>query len=131
MPEIDRGVGVAYCDYHPARSKTTLIPTFCRHLPHPGGTRQRHRLASFYREYNRHMVHNLMVHEAMPGHYVQLQHSRRFTGSATVIRAALRSGSFVEGWAVYAEQVMAERGYPGKRGIRVPSGCSSSRCSSA
>ena len=27
--------------------------------------------------------------------------------------AALRSGSFVEGWAVYAEQVMAAHAYPG------------------
>jgi uncharacterized protein (DUF885 family) len=60
------------------------------------------------------MVHNLMVHEAMPGHYLQLQHSRRFKGSDTAIRAALRSGSFTEGWAVYAEQFMAEQGYPGE-----------------
>jgi len=59
------------------------------------------------------MVHNLMVHEAMPGHYLQLQHSRRLTGSRTAIRAALRSGSFVEGWAVYAERIMAEQGYRG------------------
>ncbi len=60
------------------------------------------------------MVHNLMVHEAMPGHFLQGQHSRRFSGSATALRAALRSGSFVEGWAVYAEQLMADRGYPGE-----------------
>ena len=60
------------------------------------------------------MVHNLMVHEAMPGHFLQQQHSRRFAGSGTALRAALRSGSFVEGWAVYAEQLMAERGYPGE-----------------
>ena len=59
------------------------------------------------------MVHDLMVHEAMPGHYLQLQHSRRFAGSRTAIRAALWSGSFVEGWAVYAERIMAEQGYPG------------------
>ena len=55
-----------------------------------------------------------MVHEAMPGHYLQRQHSRRFDGSATALRAALRSGSFVEGWAVYAEQLMADHGYPGE-----------------
>jgi len=58
------------------------------------------------------MVQNLMVHEAMPGHYLQLQHSRRFK-SATPLRAALRSGSFVEGWAVYAEELMAVHEYPG------------------
>jgi uncharacterized protein (DUF885 family) len=54
-----------------------------------------------------------MVHEAMPGHALQLQHSRRFTGG-TQVRAAWRSGSFVEGWAVYAEQVMNAHGYPGE-----------------
>jgi uncharacterized protein (DUF885 family) len=112
MPEIDRGVAVAYCD-SPGPLETAPTPTFIAISPTPADWAPA-RVASFYREYNRHMVHNLMVHEAMPGHYVQLQHSRRFTGSATAIRAALRSGSFVEGWAVYAEQVMAERGYPGK-----------------
>ena len=59
------------------------------------------------------MVHNLMVHEAMPGHYLQLQHSRRFTG-ATALRAALWSGPFVEGWAVYAEELMTRHEYPGE-----------------
>jgi uncharacterized protein (DUF885 family) len=112
MPEIDRGVAVAYCD-SPGPLETAPAPTFIAISPTPADWPPA-RVASFYREYNRHMVHNLMVHEAMPGHYVQLQHSRRFTGSATAIRAALRSGSFVEGWAVYAELVMAERGYPGE-----------------
>ncbi len=54
-----------------------------------------------------------MIHEGMPGHVLQLQHSRRFAGD-TRVRAALRSGSFVEGWAVYAEQLMTSRGYPGE-----------------
>jgi uncharacterized protein (DUF885 family) len=120
MPEIDRGVAVAYCD-SPGPLETAPTPTFIAISPAPAGWPPP-RVASFYREYNRHMMHNLMVHEAMPGHYVQLQHSRRFTGSATAIRASLRSGSFVEGWAVYAEQVMAEKGYPGEgdpRAVRV------------
>ena len=111
MPEIDRGVAVAYCD-SPGPLEPTPLATFIAVSPTaadwtPG------RVASFYREYNRHMVQNLMVHEAMPGHYLQLQHSRRFGGSLTAIRAALRSGSFVEGWAVYAERIMAEQDYPG------------------
>jgi uncharacterized protein (DUF885 family) len=120
MPEIDRGVAVAYCD-SPGPLETAPTPTFIAISPTPADWPPA-RVASFYREYNRHMVHNLMVHEAMPGHYVQLQHSRRFTGSATAVRAALRSGAFVEGWAVYAEQVMAERGYLGEgdpRAIRM------------
>ena len=120
MPEIDRGVAVAYCD-SPGPLEPALLPTFIAVSPTPADWTPE-RVASFYREYNRHMVHNLMVHEAMPGHYLQLQHSRRFTGSDTAIRAALRSGSFTEGWAVYAERVMAEQEYPGEgdpRAVRV------------
>jgi uncharacterized protein (DUF885 family) len=112
MPEIDRGIAVAYCD-SPGPLEPRPQPTFIAVSPTPADWTPE-RVASFYREYNRHMVHNLMVHEAMPGHYLQLQHSRRFTGSGTVIRAALRSGSFTEGWAVYTEEVMAEHGYPGE-----------------
>ena len=111
MPEIDRGVAVAYCD-SPGPLETAPLPTFIAVSPTPADW-TRERTASFYREYNRHMVHNLMVHEAMPGHYLQLQHSRRFAG-ATRLRAALRSGSFIEGWAVYAERLMADHGYPGE-----------------
>jgi uncharacterized protein (DUF885 family) len=111
MPEIDRGVAVAYCD-SPGPLETAALPTFIAVSPTPEDWPQE-RVRSFYREYNRHMIHNIMVHEAMPGHALQLQHSRRFTG-ATSVRAAWRSGSFVEGWAVYAEQVMNAHGYPGE-----------------
>jgi hypothetical protein len=111
MPEIDRGVAVAYCDT-PGPLEPAPLPTFIAVSPTPDSWTPE-RVTSFYREYNRHMVHNLMVHEAMPGHYLQLQHSRRFAGSQTAIRAALWSGPFVEGWAVYAERIMAEAGYPG------------------
>jgi uncharacterized protein (DUF885 family) len=111
MPQINRGVAVAYCD-PPGMLETAPLPTFIAVSPTPEDW-SAERVASFYREYNRHMVHNLMVHEAMPGHYLQLAHSRRFTG-ATKIRAALWSGSFVEGWAVYAEELMADFRYPGE-----------------
>ncbi len=115
MPQIDRGVAVAYCD-SPGPLETAPLPTFIAVSPVPDGWTPR-RVASFYREYNRHMVHNLMVHEAMPGHYLQLGHSRRFTG-ATPLRAALRSGAFTEGWAVYTEELMADHGYPGEGDTR-------------
>jgi len=111
MPEIDRGIAVAYCD-SPGPLETAPLPTFVAVAPVPADWTP-DRKASFYREYNRHMVHNLMVHEAMPGHYLQLQHSRRFSG-ATKVRAALRSGAFIEGWAVYTEELMARHGYPGE-----------------
>jgi uncharacterized protein (DUF885 family) len=111
MPEIDRGVAIAYCD-PPGPLEAVPLPTFIAVSPTPAGWTQ-DRVLSFYREYNRHLVHNLMIHEAMPGHALQFEHSRRFSGS-TPVRAVLRSGPFVEGWAVYAEQLMGSRAYPGE-----------------
>ena len=73
------------------------------------------RVDSFYREYNSAMVVNLIVHEAMPGHALQLAHGRRFSGS-TPVRQVFMSGSFIEGWAVHAERLMAEAGHGGARG---------------
>jgi uncharacterized protein (DUF885 family) len=54
----------------------------------------------------------LTVHEAMPGHMLQLAHARRYSGP-TFVRKMLSSGTFVEGWAVHAERLMAEAGVGG------------------
>ena len=54
------------------------------------------------------MIHDLSIHEAMPGHYLQLDHSNR---TDNPLRAMLWSGPFVEGWAVYAEGVMKDADY--------------------
>lgn len=110
MPEIHRGVAVAYCD-PPGPLETVSTTTFFAVSPTPSDW-SAERVASFYREYNAHLVHNLTVHEAMPGHVLQLSHSNRCV-APTPIRAALWSGPFVEGWAVVAEELMAERGYRG------------------
>ena len=58
------------------------------------------------------MIRDLTVHEAMPGHYLQLAHANEFS-APTLVRADFRSGTFIEGWAVYTEQLMAEQGYGG------------------
>ena len=55
------------------------------------------------------MIRDLTVHEAMPGHFLQLARSNEFR-APTLVRAIFKSGPFVEGWAVYCEQVMAEQG---------------------
>mgnify|MGYP003693690643 CR=1 FL=1 len=70
------------------------------------------RKQSFFREYNNYMCRDLTVHEAMPGHYLQLAHANEFR-APTLVRAIFRSGTFIEGWAVYCEQMMAELGYGG------------------
>jgi uncharacterized protein (DUF885 family) len=110
MPEFARGVAVAYCD-PPGPLEGDGLPTFYCIAPTPAGW-SGERVESFYREYNNHMVRDLTVHEAMPGHFLQLAHARRYSGS-TRVRAVVRSGPFVEGWAVYAERLMAENGFGG------------------
>src|SRR5262245_25594990 len=64
MPEFARGVSVAYCD-SPGPLETATVPTFYCIAPTPADWNA-DRVASFYREYNNHMVRNLTVHEAMP-----------------------------------------------------------------
>ncbi|KUL36638.1 DUF885 domain-containing protein [Actinoplanes awajinensis] len=110
MPEFARGVAVAYCD-PPGPLETADVPTFYCIAPAPSGWSPE-RIRSFYREYNNEMIRNLTVHEAMPGHFLQLAHARRFRGSSPV-RALGWSGPFVEGWAVYAEEMMAGLGFGG------------------
>ena len=65
-------------------------------------------MKSFLHEYNVFSLQNLTVHEAMPGHYLQIAHSNRYPST---LRAVLSSGVFIEGWAVYAEHLMVEHGY--------------------
>ncbi len=109
MPELRRGVAVAYCDA-PGPLEEGGVTRFAI-SPTPAGWSPE-RVASFYREYNTAMMANLTVHEAMPGHMVQLAHARRYRG-ATKVRQVLASGSFIEGWGVHAEEIMARLGYGG------------------
>ena len=109
MPEFKRGPAIAYCDSPGPLEKNGK--TFFAVAPTPKDW-TKERKESFFREYNNYMVRDLTVHEAMPGHYLQLAHSNEFK-APTLIRAIFQSGTFIEGWAVYTEQVMAEAGYGG------------------
>jgi uncharacterized protein (DUF885 family) len=109
LPEFQRGVAIAYCE-----SPGPLEPkgdTFYKVSPTPANWTPERKL-SFFREYNDYMLYDLSVHEAMPGHYLQVWHSNRFQ-APTLVRAIGRSGTFIEGWAVYAERVMADAGFGG------------------
>src|SRR5262249_6063210 len=109
MPEFKRGVAIAYCDSPGPLDKTGK--TFFAVAPTPKDW-SKERKESFFREYNNYMIRDLTVHEAMPGHYLQLAHANEFR-APTLVRAIFRSGPFIEGWAVYCEQMMAEQGYGG------------------
>jgi uncharacterized protein (DUF885 family) len=105
MPEFQRGVALAYCDSPGPLDKG--LKTFYAVSPIPSDWNN-DQVRSYLREYNTRSIHELTLHEAMPGHYLQLMHSNRYRSP---LRAVLASGAFIEGWAVYGEQVMIEQGY--------------------
>ncbi len=109
MPEYRRGVAVAYCDSSGPLEKKQ--ETFFAISPTPKDWSEK-RAASFYREYNRSMLADLTIHEAMPGHFLQLMHNNTFSSK---VRAVFSSGAFVEGWAVYTEWLMAKYGFGGPK----------------
>ncbi len=108
-PEFQRGVAVASCS--PAGPLEKNKKTFFYISPTPEDWPPQ-RVESFFREYNDSMLQDLTIHEAMPGHYLQLAHANRFR-APTLVRGVIFSGTFVEGWATYAEQLMADAGYGG------------------
>jgi hypothetical protein len=63
---------------------------------------------SYLREMNTRQLQLLTIHEAVPGHYLQMAYANR---GSSLARRVFRSGLFAEGWAVYVTQVMLDRGY--------------------
>jgi uncharacterized protein (DUF885 family) len=107
MPEFQRGYSVAYLN--PAPPLDPKASSYYAISPPPGHWDAR-RKESYLEEYNRHLMQVLTIHEAYPGHYVQLEYSNRHPSP---IRRVLQSGVFSEGWAVYTEQMMLDQGYGG------------------
>ncbi len=105
MPEFRRGNSLAYLD-----SALPLDPYGSSYyaISPPPSIWGPDKVRSFLEEYNRHMLQILTIHEAYPGHYVQLEYSNR---CPSLIRRVLQSGVFIEGWAVYTEQMMLDQGY--------------------
>lgn len=104
MPEFRRGVSLAYCD---APGPLDVgQKTFYAVAPLPDDWTEA-QVNSFLREYNVRSIYDLTVHEAMPGHFLQLAIANRYPST---LRAVLASGVFIEGWAVYTEQLMAQEG---------------------
>lgn len=70
------------------------------------------RVESKLREYNSYGLKILTIHEAMPGHYVQFEYANdiqpKWRGA---LRALFSNGPYVEGWAVYATELMIDQGY--------------------
>lgn len=105
MPEFQRGFSVAYCDSPGALDVGQKTFYAISPIPEDWSEEQ---VRSFLREYNFFSINNLTIHEAMPGHYVQLAMAGRYPDK---LRGMLESGTFIEGWAVYTERLMVEQGY--------------------
>ena len=60
------------------------------------------------RLFNRPVLEMITIHEAFPGHFLHFLYAERFP---TKTRKLVTTGSTVEGWAHYTEQMMIEEGY--------------------
>jgi uncharacterized protein (DUF885 family) len=69
------------------------------------------RVASKLREYNFYNLKLLTIHEAMPGHYVQMEYANDVEPrSRRLLRSVFGNGPYIEGWAQYATQMMLDEG---------------------
>ena len=107
MPEFQRGFSAAYLN--PAPPLDPKASSLYAVAPPPADWPPARR-ETFFREYNSAMLQILTIHEAYPGHYVQLAYSNRYP---SLVRKIFSSGTFAEGWAVYTEQMMLDQGYGG------------------
>lgn len=57
---------------------------------------------------DKYAIENLVVHETYPGHHLQFVHANRVVSK---LRKQSMSSLFSEGWALYCEELMQERGY--------------------
>ena len=60
------------------------------------------------REHNRSSISNTSIHEAYPGHHLQLSVATRHP---SLTRLIVDAPEFVEGWGMYSEQMMREQGF--------------------
>jgi len=105
MPEFQRGNSTAYMN--PPPPLDPRAKGFYAVSPPPKDW-DAAKVRSYLEEYNREMLQILTIHEGYPGHYIQFEYANR---NPSKIRRVLQSGVYIEGWAVYTEQMMLDQGY--------------------
>ena len=85
--------------YDPAKFDSTPVGTYIVTPPSSPG---------MMREHNRASISNTSVHEAYPGHHLQL--SAAIT-NPSLVRLFSGAPEFTEGWAFYCERMMKEAGF--------------------
>jgi len=109
-PEFMRGI-YAVGGFNPAPPLQPELGAFYWITPIPK-TWPADRIESKLREYNNYGLQHLTIHEAMPGHYVQLEYANDVQPkSRRLLRNIFGNGPYIEGWAVYTQQLMTDQGY--------------------
>lgn len=76
----------------------------------PSWTKER--VESKLREYNFYKLKLLTIHEAMPGHYVQMEYANEVQPPVRrLLRSVFGNGPYFEGWGQYSTQAMLDEGY--------------------
>jgi hypothetical protein len=105
MPVEERGVAVAMLRRPPPLRDG--LPSMYLLSPVPEAWPEE-QARSFLREYHPAMLRSLAVHEAYPGHFLQLAHAAQHPRA---VRRLLARPVFSEGWAVLMEEVVIEAGF--------------------
>ncbi len=114
MPEFKRGgVGAEYLAPGMLDRDVTWKGTYYVDPVDPSWTPEK--VESYLRANNDYDVTLIAAHEAIPGHHTQAWWARR---DLSALRATLWSGSFAEGWAVYATNLLVREGLGGERNDR-------------
>jgi len=109
-PEFMRGI-YSVAGFNAAPALEPQLGAFYWVTPIPANM-PKARVESKLREYNRYGMMEITIHEAMPGHYVQFEFSNALEPkSRRVLRSIFGNGPYVEGWALYTQQMMSDEGF--------------------
>jgi uncharacterized protein (DUF885 family) len=109
-PEFMRG-SYPVGGFNPAPALEPQLGAFYWVTPIPTSW-PRERVDSKLREYNFYKLKLLTLHEAMPGHYVQMQIANDVQPKARrLLRSVFGNGAYIEGWGEYSTQMMLDEGF--------------------
>ena len=105
-PEFSRATTQAAYDMPPPFDTTTAKGIFLVTPADPSWSAAKQE--EYLREHGNGNIVDTVVHEAYPGHHLQVSFARLHP---SVVRRVADSNIFCEGWGLYAEELMGEVGY--------------------
>ncbi len=105
-PPFERALTTASMDTPGPYEKVATEAYFNVTLPEKDWPRER--TEEFMTAFNRGTIVSTAIHEAYPGHYVQLLWFQKVQSK---VRKLIGCNSNIEGWAHYTEQMMLDQGY--------------------